>query len=253
MASTVDSGVTPDEVLLTVENHVATLTLNRPENRNAMTTELLRCFQDQVEKVKSRQDVRVVIVEGSGKTFCSGADFKAMNTPAAASKSGGKTTDFEDRAKQIYSRFLSLLDLEVPTIAKVNGHAIGGGLGLALVCDLRVVSRQAKLGVNFTRLGLSPGMATTYMLPRLIGLPKAAELFYTGRIFDGELAERIGLANYACDREDIDHVTSKLATEIAGAGPLAVRLTKKALHQGSSLEPRLAMEYESGYQAQTIQ
>mgnify|MGYP001221958027 CR=1 FL=1 len=123
----------------------------------------------------------------------------------------------------------------------------------AMDMSSKIKTITSKLGVNFTRLGLSPGMATTYMLPRLVGLPKAAELFYTGRIFDGELAERIGLANYACDREDIDHVTSKLATEIAGAGPLAVRLTKKALHQGSSLEPRRAMEYESGYQAQTIQ
>jgi len=222
-----------------------------------MTAEVLDTFQGLIEEIKSRDDVRVVVVEGSGKTFCSGADFKSIGggNPLGNSISGEGVSGngMEDKVRGIYSKFLAITELEVPTIAKVNGHAIGGGLGLVLACDLRVVCKTVKLGVNFTKLGLSPGMATTYMLPRIVGLPRAAELFFTGRIFTGEYAEQIGLANYACDSGEIDRVTDELASDIAASAPLAVRLTKRALIQGQSMEPASAMSYEAGYQVRTMQ
>ena len=181
-----------------------------------------------------------------GKIFCSGADFRAMT--GMAKDAGG----MEEAVRRIYGSFLCLRDLAQPTIAKVNGHAIGGGLGLALACDLRVVSTQAKLGVNFTRLGFTPGMATTYVLPRLVGLAKAAELFFTGRVFTGEEAEAIGLANYAVAPEELDAKTDALAREIAGSAPLAVALTKQALYQSVAFDAERALKFEAQCQAQTM-
>lgn len=235
-----------DPVLLEVAGHVATLTLNQPEQRNAMRPELLEDFAAKVEALQQREDARVVVVQGSGKTFCSGADFKAMSK--MAQEAGG----MEQAARRIYGSFLCLRDLPQPTIAKVNGHAIGGGLGLALACDLRVVSTKAKLGVNFTRLGFTPGMATTYVLPRLVGLPRAAELFFTGRIFTGAEAERLGLANYAVDPDELDVKTEELAREVAGSAPLAVALTKQALYQASDFDAESALDFEAQCQARTI-
>ncbi len=228
-----------DPVLLQVDGAVATLTLNQPDKRNAMRPELLEDFARKVEKVKGEADVRVLVVQGSGKIFCSGADFSAM---------GSMGSD----PKKIYGFFLCLLDLDIPTIAKVNGHAIGGGLGLALACDLRVADKDAKLGANFTKLGFTPGMATTYFLPRLVGLPKAAELLFTGRIITGAECEKIGLVNYAVAKEELDARTDALAKEVASSAPLALKLTKKVLYQNLAYDPRGALDAEAAAQAKTM-
>ena len=235
-----------DPVLLNVSDFVATLTLNQPEQRNAMRPELLEDFAAKVAELKERDDARVVVVQGSGKIFCSGADFRAMT--GMAKDAGG----MEEAVRRIYGSFLCLRDLPQPTIAKVNGHAIGGGLGLALACDLRVVSTAAKLGVNFTRLGFTPGMATTYVLPRLVGMQKAAELFFTGRIFSGEEAEKLGIANYAVAPEELDAKADALAREIADSAPLAVALTKQALYRACDFDANAALAFEAQCQAKTM-
>src|SRR6185436_568840 len=128
-------------------------------------------------------------VTGTGTCFSSGADFKSM-----LQREGDRRAPNE-RSYAMYESFLTLLDLAVPVIGALNGHAVGGGFGLALVCDLRIGARDAKYGANFVKLGLAPGMAISYMLPRLIGLPRANELLLTGRLIDGREAEAIGLFN----------------------------------------------------------
>ena len=119
----------------------------------------------------------------------------------------------DERSFAMYQPFLSVLELEVPVVGALAGHAIGGGLGLALVCDLRVASADAKYGANFTRLGLHPGMATTYLLPRIVGVPRAAELLLTGRLIDGAEAERMGLVNYALPAGEVQMRSSALEGE----------------------------------------
>jgi len=237
-------------VLYEVRDHVAEITLNRPDNRNSMTPDLLRGLSESVGRVQSDPNIRCVIITGRGKSFCAGADFKSQG----AQDSGGAFYKApHERSYSIYASFLSVLDIEVPTIAAMQGHAIGGGLGLAIVCDLRVANRNARYGANFVRLGLHPGMATTYILPRLLGVPKATELLLTGRLFSGAEAAELGLANYALDGEQVLNKGRELAAEIASAAPLAVRWTKRSIYRGLGWDPRGAARYEAHEQSRTIE
>lgn len=152
----------------------------------------------------------------------------------------------------MYEPFLSLLDVAVPVIGALNGHAVGGGFGLALVCDLRVGALDAKYGANFVRLGLAPGMAISYLLPRLVGLARANELLLTGRLVDGREAERLGILNRAVPAAEVMIVAREYATAIAEAAPLAVRATKAAIRRGLELRVREAAHAEAYAQAETI-
>lgn len=156
------------------DGKIAILTLAAP----FMNPDALAFFERKVEEVKRAAQVRCLVIRGTGRSFCAGANFKS---DAAGAQIGSEDTPAPERSFAIYKPFLCLLDVEVPVIAAMNGHAIGGGLGLAIVCDIRVAHAKSKYGANFTRLGLHPGMATTYILPRLVGLPRALELLLTGR------------------------------------------------------------------------
>jgi enoyl-CoA hydratase/carnithine racemase len=242
--------MTEPAVLYDSDGQIAEITLNRPDNRNSMTPDVLEGLREAVARAQSEEDLRCVIVTGRGRSFCAGADFKSQ--PQQESDA----TRFRapnERTFAIYSPFLSLLDLEVPTIAAMQGHAIGGGLGLAVVCDLRVANREARYGANFVRLGLHPGMATTYILPRLLGLPRAAELLLTGRIISGAEAAELGLANYAVEPEQVLEKARELAREIAACAPLAVRWTKCSVYRGIDWDPRRAAELEAHAQSRTLE
>ena len=235
-------------VLFEVEDHVATITLNRPENRNSMTEEILTGLQSAVARARDEASVRAVVIGGRGRSFCAGADFKT------GAQRGGEDRPLQpnERSFAMYEPFLSVLELEVPVIGALAGHAIGGGLGLALVCDLRVANVAAKYGANFTRLGLHPGMATTYLLPRIVGVPRAAELLLTGRLIDGAEAERMGLVNYALPSDEVDARARELALECARAAPLATRWTKRSLYRHTDWRPREAAQYEAELQSRTL-
>jgi enoyl-CoA hydratase/carnithine racemase len=242
--------MTEPAVLYESDHQIAEITLNRPENRNSMTRDVLEGLREAVARARSERELRCVIVTGRGKSFCAGADFKSQ---AQQQDEGAPFRSANERAFAMYSPFLSLLDVEVPTIAAMQGHAIGGGLGLAVVCDLRVANREARYGANFVRLGLHPGMATTYILPRLVGLPRAAELLLTGRIISGTEAAELGLVNYAVDAERVLEKARELALEIAGCAPLAVRWTKRSVYRGVGWDPRSAAELEAHAQSRTLE
>lgn len=233
-------------VLLEKKNQIAQITLNRPENRNSMDAEVMPAFLEAIYHVKTDRDVRCLIVTGTGKSFCAGADFK--NAP-----SGSDNLLPHERLMEVYEPFLNVGEIKVPTIAAMNGHAIGGGFGLALICDIRVANRHSKYGANFVRLGIHSGMAVSYMLPRLIGLPRAGELLYTGRLIDGETAEKIGLANYVAEGDAVLEKAWELAGEIASAAPAAVRMIKQSVYRGLSWEPRRAAENESHCQSRSLE
>lgn len=237
-------------VLYESDQHIAEITLNRPDNRNSMTPDVLAGLRDAVARIREDTTLRCVIVTGRGKSFCAGADFKSQ---ARRDEDSDGSRAAHERAFAMYSPFLSLLDVEIPTIAAMQGHAIGGGLGLALVCDLRVANREARYGANFVRLGLHPGMATTYLLPRLLGVPRAVELLLTGRIIDGAEAAEVGLANHAVEPERVLDKARELAREIAGCAPLAVRWTKHSIYRGLQWDPRRAAEWEAHVQSRTLE
>jgi enoyl-CoA hydratase/carnithine racemase len=244
---------TEPAVLYDATDGVAEITLNRAENRNSMTPDVLAGLADGVARARADASVRCVIVTGRGKSFCAGADFRARGGALAAGDGADGYVAPHERSYNTYAPFLSLLDLEVPTIAAMNGHAIGGGLGLAIVCDLRVAATDAKYGANFVRLGLHPGMANTYILPRLMGVPNAVELLLTGRLVDGAEAARRGLAHYAVAPEQVLARARELAREIASAAPLAVRWTKRSIYQGLAWDPKTAARYEGHVQSRTFE
>lgn len=235
-------------VLYDVQNNVATITLNRPENRNSMTKEVLEGFIDSVKTASEDESLRCVVITGSGKSFCAGADFKERgrwdhdDPPALAN----------ERSFRMYQPFLSVLNIQVPVIAAMNGHAIGGGMGLALVCDIRVASEDSKYGSNFTKLGLHPGMATTYLLPRIVGMPKAAELLFTGRIITGAEACELGLVNHAVPAAEVLAKAQEIATEVASCAPVANRWTKHLLYQHANWDPTEAARREAELQSRTL-
>lgn len=224
--------------------YIGELILNRGDNRNSMTPELLSAFSEASAEAAADQDLRCLIVRGEGSCFSAGADFKS-NIQA-----GDGAPD--ERSYAMYRPFLSLLDVQVPIVGALNGHAVGGGFGLSLMCDLRIANKDSKYGANFTRLGLHPGMAISYLLPRLVGVVRANELLLTGRLIRGHEAAAMGLVNEAVEAEEVVPRARALAEEIASAAPLAMRSTKRAIYDGLDWNPRAAARREAALQAQSV-
>jgi len=239
-----------EPVLYTKDGYITTITLNRPENRNSMTPDVLAAFKEAILKVRNDNNVRVLIITGSGKSFCAGADFSSGGTLAGRDKLS--TIESYEHSKGIYQPFLGILEIEVPVIAAMNGHAIGGGLGLAVVCDMRIASTEARYGANFARLGLHSGMSISYLLPRLIGVPKAAEFLFSGTIMSGQEAADCGLANYAVTPDQVMAEARKRADIIAGNGPQAVKLIKQSFYRNLNWDPRSAAIGEAWAQSATM-
>lgn len=235
-----------DAVRYEADGDVGVITLDRPDNRNSMTPELLDAFAAASTRARDDRAIRCLVITGSGNCFSSGADFKST-----LQRDGDDRTP-QERSYAMYEPFLSLLEIEVPVIGALNGHAVGGGFGLALVCDLRIGATKAKYGANFVKLGLAPGMAISYLLPRLIGAARASELLLTGRLVEGPEAERIGILNRAVDAAEVRSEAMTMARTIAGNAPFAVRETKAAIRRGLGLEIREAARAEAQVQAASL-
>lgn len=220
-----------DAVLYEREGDLGIITLNRPDNRNSMTPELLDRFAEIVAEVID-DPPRCAIITGRGNCFSAGADFKSVTQRT------GKARTAHEASYAMYEPFLSVLDVPVPVIAALNGHTVGGGFGLSLVCDIRICNRASKIGANFTRLGITPGLAISYLLPRLVGVSRAAELLFTGRLMLGDEAERIGLVSEAVGGDQVMPRARELAAAICAAAPLAVQMTKRTLYDNLDWRPR---------------
>lgn len=238
--------MTHQSVSLEIERHIATIRLDRADNRNSMTPDLLEGVSNAVAQVRGEADVRCVVITGSGDTFCGGKDFKSA---AAVDES----IPAHERTYAIYSHFLSVLELEVPTIAAMNGDAVGGGLGLSLVCDIRVANADAHYGAPFVRVGMHPGMASTLLLPRFMGVPNATELLLTGRVVNGAEAQRLGLVNHAVSPDDVLPKAMTIAEEIASAAPLAVRWTKRSINDALSADIKASAYREAMQQSRSTE
>ena len=239
--------MTEATVLSTREGHILILTLNNAAEHNRMTPPMLEALDIALSDAIRQKDIRCVVITGSGDTFCGGADLRKGFKPK------GTTMPPNEYAMSLYHSFLKVLDIEVPVIAAMQGHAIGGGLGLAMVADIRVANESAKYGSNFVKLGIHPGMATTFLLPRFIGIPKAAELLFTGRIVTGTEAYSLGLVNHAVASPDVMDVAMNIAREIAANAPIAVRWVKKSLYRHANWNPVSAAEWESHLQSRTFE
>lgn len=234
------------------EGDVAIVTFHDPARMNAMTEPMGQAIAGSMAALAADDAVRVVILTGAGRAFSAGGDLamiERMAGEAAGDPGGPARARHRVFMRRFYALYLSVRELPQPTIAAVQGHAIGAGCCVALACDLRVAAREAKLGLNFTRLGIHPGMAATWTLPRLVGPAFAAELLFTGRLVDGALAERMGLVNRAVAAERVLDEARALAAEIAASAPLAVRGTKRALAQTEHASLAEQLDFEAGEQA----
>lgn len=217
---------------------VALLVLDLPDLRNAMSEEMTSSWVVAIDHLAADPTVRAVVVTGEGRAFCSGG-----NTAWLASEPDAGVDRLRERMLPFYRAWLSIRRLEVPTIAAVNGAAVGAGLCLALACDIRHAARGARMGVPFTRLGLHPGMAGTHLLPEVVGAAAARDLFLTGRMIDADEALGLGLVSRVTGAEELLPSVLDTAAEIAAAAPIATRLTKVALQRGhSSVETCLDWE-----------
>ncbi len=211
---------------------VARVTINRPERRNALSWDVVRGLRDAVARAKGDEAVRVVVLNGAGdKAFCAGADLKERD---------GMTQATWQAQHELFERgFMALMELPVPVIAAVNGHAYGGGLEIALACDFIYAARKARFALSEVRLGIMPGGGGTQNLPRAVGERRAKELILTAKAFSAEEGAAWGLVNRVCENPVSDAVET--ATAIAENAPLSVRQAKKSIHYG------LQMDLASGY------
>jgi enoyl-CoA hydratase len=223
---------------------VVLLTLDLPERRNAMTDELTAAWTAAVDSLRGDVSVRCVVVTGAGKAFCAGGDLAWL-------QAGGASVDaLREKMLPFYRAWLALRTLEVPSIAAVNGAAVGAGAALALSCDIRYAGPHAKLSVPFGRLGMHAGMATTYTLTEVAGVAVARELLLTGRVVDATEMLRLGLCSAVYD--DLLPAALERAEEVAAGAPLPARLHKQALQGGGPGSLEAALQWEALAQPVTM-
>ncbi len=226
---------------------VAVITLDNPDQRNAMSDEMTSSWVAAIDELAADRSVRVVVVTGEGSAFCSGG-----NTSWIASEPDATVGELRERMLPFYRAWLSIRRLEVPTIAAVNGPAIGAGLCLALACDIRYAATGARLGVPFVRLGMHAGMAGTYLLPDVVGPAHARDLLLTGRVVDADEALRLGLVSRVIDPADFDDEILATAEAVAATAPIASRLTKLALADGGHADFESGLQWEAMAQPLTL-
>lgn len=236
-----------DPVLVERDGAVVTLILNRPDLRNAMTVELTEAFSAAVDGLRADPDMRVLVVTGAGKAFCSGGDLSWINPGPDAS-----VPEMRRKMRGFYPRFLAVRSLDVPVVAAINGAAVGAGLCLAMACDIRVAAEDAVLSAPFTRLGMHPGMAATFLLTRLVGTARASEMLFTSRGIDGREAERWGLVNRAVPGSDVVETAMGIARDIAANAPVATGMTKRAIYLAERNDMETMLEYEGLAQPITL-
>lgn len=236
--------MTSDTVGLEYKNHIAWLTLNRPEHRNALTEEMAGAMEASVREIQGRTDIRVLVITGAEKAFCAGGDLGMLQELV-----GRETSEIEQRFFDLYNRVLSIRELQIPVIACMNGPAVGAGAALALACDFRWAAKGIQIGFTFVRLGLNPGMASEYLLSRLVGPSKAMELLMSGQTIRSEEALALGLVNRIASRQRLRRETREFAERLAAmpSGPLAV--IKRLIHRGDARDLRELVRVQAHEQA----
>jgi enoyl-CoA hydratase/carnithine racemase len=216
------------DLLFEVKDRVAVMTLNRPEALNAFTPEMLTGWVAHLDEIQRRDDVNVLVVTGAGRGFCSGGDVKRMGEGADNSPRTTKD-NLWTRTQMVAKR---MLQFDKPAIAAINGVAAGGGLDIALCCDIRVMAESARLAETYARIGLLPGAGGAWYLPRIVGKAKALEMFWTCEFVEAQEAKEIGLVSHVWPDAELMDRTLALAGKIARGAPLSNRLIKRTLTQG---------------------
>jgi len=237
-----DSDAAGPDVLYGVESGVATVVLNRPDRLNAWTPALEEAYFDALQRATDDQDVRAIVVTGAGRGFCAGADLALLEDLDPRALAGDPRTDLFPTA------------VPKPVIAAVNGACAGLGLAMALMCDVRIVGRTAKLTTAFSRIGLVAEHGTSWLLPRLVGHAVALDLLLSSRVVDGEEAVRIGLANEMVEDHDVLEAAQRYARSLAAtASPQAMAVIKQQVYGDMTTDLRTALKQAYGLAAVSVQ
>jgi 2-(1,2-epoxy-1,2-dihydrophenyl)acetyl-CoA isomerase len=237
----------PPELLESIEDGIATLTFNRPERMNALSTPIMDGLLHGLPRLAGDSAVKVVVLTGAGRAFCAGGDVKDM-------AQGGEQRSTAEAAARLRSRMevsRILHELPKPTIAMINGPAAGAGLALALACDLRIAGVSARLVTAFVRVGFSGDFGGSYFLTRLVGSAKARELYFTGRPVDAEEALSLGLVNRVVPDEELAGVTMELARSLAYGPSIALSLMKRNMNCAETGGLAELLDTEAAHQVQT--
>jgi 2-(1,2-epoxy-1,2-dihydrophenyl)acetyl-CoA isomerase len=234
-----------DDLLITIDNGIATLTMNRAQRKNAMSPAMVSALLEWLPKLAEDSSVGVVIITGAGNAFCSGGDVKAMAERTEQTQNGD--AGLEQRAQQLRKRMEIarwLHEMPKPTIARIGGAAAGAGLSIALACDMRIACQSAKFTTAFGRVGYSGDFGGSYFLTRLVGTAKARELYYTAEVLDADKAMALGLLNRLVADEDLDGATQRLAQSIADGPRIALGYMKRNMNAAEcgSLKDLLDLE-----------
>ncbi len=236
-----------DYDLVQIENRhgVRMLTLNRPDVLNAMNATMMQALLNEIQAAADDTSVRCLVITGTGKAFCSGQDLGEYRERAES----GHPIDLEKRLQDVYHPVIAALQrIEKPVIASVNGSAAGAGFSLALGCDFRIAAESAKFIQAFIRIGLVPDCASTYLLPRLIGTARAADLMMTGRVVSAQEAESLGFVNRVVADDVLMVETWRAAEELAKLPTKAVGLIKRAINESWSVDLETQLELEARLQ-----
>ena len=233
---------TYETLLVEVQDRIATLTLNRPERLNALSPQLTEELGDAIATLaRGQDDVRCVVLTGAGRAFCAGGDTGGM--PGGVQERPRRTNEEVRRSfRGAQSVILGLQRLEIPTVAMVNGDAVGAGFDLACACDVVTAAEQARFMVAYRRIGLIPGWGGAWLYPRRLGLNKAAELMFTGDFMPAAEAYRLGMVSLLAPAEDLRGQTMDLAARIAAGPPISLRLMKLLLYKGQATDLETAMQ-----------
>lgn len=234
------------EIEYDIDEGIGLLRLNRPERKNSMTLEMIDRVVEVLRRAKTDDGVRVVLVAGAGDAFCSGVDLSFLE-PAETGLSASPLTLKRLLTDHIHNIAYAVEDLDKPIIAAVNGPAVGAGMDLALMCDLRVAGSAARFAEAYIRAGLVPGAGACYFLPRLVGPAKALELLLTGEFIDAEEAARIGVVNRVVPDDELEDAARDLARRIASGPPIAAAMIRRATYQSMRSDLRTSLDLISSH------
>ncbi len=232
------------DIILEKKDGVATITLNRPEKLNAITARMEEEFVDAITEVSVDDEVRVVVITGAGRGFCSGEDL--VQRPAEITDPRKGTSNVAaggpSRSKYMVD---GLRNMPKPVIAAINGAAVGQGLGICIHSDIRIASENARMGAVWVLRGIPPESIGAYVLPQIVGIPKAIEMIFTGRIIDAGEALKIGLVSEVYPEGEFAEATHRLAGSLAKGAPIALALAKRAIYQFADIHMDAAMQMEN--------
>lgn len=235
-------------ILFEKQNTIGILTFNQPDKLNALDEEMAKRFSQVLEEIKKDSSLRVLILTGAGRAFSSGGNLDMITAKFSKTAEVNK-----NELIQFYKSFLALRDLSIPVIAAINGPAVGAGFCVALACDLRYAASNARMGANFAKIGLAPGMGGTYLITRLVGPTRASEILMLADTFDAKKALEMGLLNDIYEPSELLPKVMEIASKLAKNGPLPLRQIKKGISKAlhSSLEEMFL--YDSTAQAECFQ